>query len=79
VNVTIKYDAAGNQLWTARYNGDGNGDDNPHAIALDKSGNVYVAGLSLGNGSIDIVTMKYNVRVFLKTICWRRTTSRNTT
>lgn len=43
--VTIKYDSKGNQLWVARYDSNGS-HDVAFAIAVDKNGNVYVAGSS---------------------------------
>lgn len=61
--ATIKYDRAGRRQWLQRYNGPGNGDDGTNgtnAIALDGSGNVYVAGWSLGLVSTDFVILKYN-------------------
>ena len=47
--LTVKYDTLGNQLWVARYNGPLSGEDVPYAIALDRWGNVYVTGRSLGS------------------------------
>ncbi len=59
--ATIKYDAYGNELWVARYNGPSNGADGATALALDESGNVYVTGQSLGSGRIyDYATVKYD-------------------
>ena len=59
--VTIKYDLSGHQVWTARYNGTGNGEDWPYAIAVDVAGNVYVTGRSMGaSGSLDYATVKYD-------------------
>jgi hypothetical protein len=54
--ITIKYSPAGVQQWVARYNGSGNTNDYPHAIAVDASGNSYVTGQSGNYG----FTIAYN-------------------
>ncbi len=59
--TTIKFDQAGDTLWVRRYNGPDNGDDRPHAIALDDSGNVFITGGSTGLGTYsDFFTIKYS-------------------
>ena len=59
--VTIKYSSAGVPLWTNRYNGPGNGDDYPSAVAVDAGGNAIVTGYSAGIGtSEDYATIKYS-------------------
>ena len=59
--VTIKYDSNGDSLWVQRYNGPGNGEDIPSAIAVDNEGNVYITGISRGDGTFeDCVTIKYD-------------------
>jgi hypothetical protein len=56
--TTIKYDSAGQQQWVARYDGPGNAGEQATGIAVDSSGNVYVAGSS-GIFVSDYVTVKY--------------------
>ena len=47
--VTIAYaGGTGTALWTNCYNGPANGDDSPAALAVDRNGNVFVAGSSGG-------------------------------
>ena len=59
--ATVKYNSAGAQQWIRKYDGPGHGNDNGAAIGVDGSGNVYVAGTSLGSTSdLDFVTLKYN-------------------
>jgi hypothetical protein len=59
--ATVKYDLAGNELWSTRYNGPGDGRDVAQAIAIDDAGNVYVTGSSSGLGTgDDYATVKYD-------------------
>lgn len=59
--ATIKYNTDGTQLWAARYNGPGNGEDIANALAIDGSGNIYVTGTSFGlHTDSDYATIKYN-------------------
>lgn len=58
--LTIKYTAAGTPLWTNRYNGPEQGDDQPAALAVDDSGDVVVTGYFSSNGSAAFGTIKYS-------------------
>ena len=61
---TIKYDSAGNFVWTKIYNAPSNQDDLPVAMVVDGSDNVIITGVNdvdLGpNVNFDIQTVKYN-------------------
>ncbi len=59
--VTIKYNSAGQSVWTNTYVGPALAGDLATGIALDPSGNVYVTGQSAGIGSgNDYATIKYS-------------------
>jgi len=59
--TTIKYNSTGIQQWIKKFNGVGDNSDSGSAIAVDASGNVYIAGYSFGNGTDhDICVMKIN-------------------
>jgi len=58
--VTVKFSAAGQPLWTNRFNGAANLNDNPFGLGLDGAGNIYVAGQSESQpGQNDFATVKY--------------------
>jgi uncharacterized delta-60 repeat protein len=59
--VTVKYDPAGNQLWSTAFNGSGSGFDEARSIDVDDAGNIYVTGYTLSTGNnYNIITLKYN-------------------
>lgn len=62
--ATIKYSGAGVPLWTNHYNGPGNSSDQAYAVAMDGSGNVFVAGASARTNGLplnyDYSTIKYS-------------------
>lgn len=61
---TVKYSGAtGTELWNNFFNGDGGpfSQESVNAVAIDLSGNVFVAGKSTdGSGGINMRTIKYN-------------------
>jgi hypothetical protein len=58
--LTIKYDSAGETLWTRRYDGPAHADDEANAVATDGSGNVLVTGYAKAIGSWQqCTTIKY--------------------
>ena len=59
--ATIKYDIEGSKRWVARYDGPGSSYDLARALAVDKTGNVYVTGWSTGNRTkADYATIAYD-------------------
>lgn len=61
--ATVKYDgASGQQRWAARFDGGAFGADIPKSVAIDASGDVYVAGASYGGAGgkgWNMATIKY--------------------
>ncbi len=58
---SININSQVNQNWVARYNGPGNVNDQARSIAVDRTGNVYVAGWSMGIDTVeDYAIIKYN-------------------
>jgi uncharacterized delta-60 repeat protein len=51
--VVLKYSGQGQQLWTARYRSPGSGYSWPVGIALDRTGNVYIAGTASFDHGLD--------------------------
>ncbi|MBZ0201624.1 MAG: SBBP repeat-containing protein [Ignavibacteria bacterium] len=59
--IILKYDHAGNTLWSRSYNHSANDTDIASSMTIDGSGNIYVTGRSKGSGTgYDIATVKYN-------------------
>ncbi len=60
--LTIKYSAAGKELWTDRYDGPGQRIDEAFALVTNAQGDVCVTGVSTGAGfsDYDFATIKYN-------------------
>lgn len=59
--VTLKYNPAGDLLWSRIYNSDSNGMDQGMSITTDAQGNVYVGGASdLGSVRLGYKILKYS-------------------
>jgi hypothetical protein len=58
--ITVKHHPTGTALWSARYDGEGRGEDVALGLAADPRGNCYVTGRSQGtNGQPEWATLKY--------------------
>ncbi|MDF7812054.1 SBBP repeat-containing protein [Hymenobacter sp. YC55] len=59
--ATVKYSPNGQQLWEARYNGEGSNNDDVKDLVLDANGNVYITGTITRflYPDYNIVTIKY--------------------
>ena len=62
--ATVKYDANGQFVWVARYNGPGHTTDYATYVGLDALGFVYSVGSSIGLGGagFDLTVVKYRQR-----------------
>jgi hypothetical protein len=59
--ATIKYSSAGVPLWTNRYNGPANNEDQATDVVVDGSDNVFVTGYSFtSDGMSDYLTVAYS-------------------
>ncbi len=61
--ATVKYSPSGAELWAARYQGTGQGQNEARGVAVDESGNVYVACTIEVNKELndfDYATIKYD-------------------
>jgi hypothetical protein len=59
--VTLKHSSAGVPLWTNFYAGPGNGVDEAEAVAVDRHGNAFVTGYSVGaSNAWEFLTIKYS-------------------
>lgn len=54
----VKYDPSGNEQWVKRYNGINDGNDEAHALAIDRLQNLYVTGVE--DGGKQFTTIKYD-------------------
>jgi uncharacterized delta-60 repeat protein len=57
----VKYNSSGDLLWSAIYNGIGNGNDDAYLVKTDLNGNVYISGASTGSSTgLDYAVVKFN-------------------
>jgi hypothetical protein len=59
--ATVRYDAAGNQQWVARFDDPSHNRDHATAVAIDGAGHVYITGSAFFSPSLeDYLTIKYD-------------------
>ena len=58
--LTVAYDSSGTELWAKVMNGAASNTDEAFALAVDGSGNVYVAGFSSNGSNNDYLTVAYD-------------------
>lgn len=60
--ATVAYQASGAKLWVSRYNGPGNGPEEPHTLTVSPDGTqVFVTGVSVGaSGFNEYATVAYD-------------------
>ena len=59
--VTLQWNGTGGPGWSTTYNGAGNGDDYPAALAISAAGNLYATGIaqpSYNNNDFEVVSMQ---------------------
>ncbi|MBK8381388.1 MAG: SBBP repeat-containing protein [Ignavibacteria bacterium] len=61
--ATVKYNSVtGQEMWSKRYNGTGNGSDRATSLVQGKNGKIFVGGGSFGNGTgDDFVIVEYDI------------------
>lgn len=57
---TVKYDASGNKLWEAGFNGFGNATDRPVRVVTDANNDIYICGRSDNGVDDDMILIKYS-------------------
>ncbi|HWQ90102.1 MAG TPA: SBBP repeat-containing protein [Clostridia bacterium] len=60
LNPPALYGVTAIEAWAQRYNGPGNGDDHPSAVAVDPFGNILVTGTAQLDGYAAMATIKYS-------------------
>jgi uncharacterized delta-60 repeat protein len=59
--LTVRYDSGGAFQWRRTYDGTAGGIDRPVGLVVDRNGNIFVTGTSLGAGTgNDFLTLEYN-------------------
>ncbi len=57
--ITLKYDSAGNLIWSREYNGQANADDEAVQLVIDEHDRIFVTGKLQNSNYTDFVTIGY--------------------